>query len=234
MPAHTDQPGPDARLTRQQVAWRAAQDLADGNYVNLGIGLPVLVANYAPENIEVIFQSENGIVGVGPVASDNMADPDLVDAGSQRVTLRPGGAIVDSAAAFAMIRGGHIDLTLLGGFEVASNGDFANWDLGASPKGQLVGGAMDLAAGAKDVRVLMTHTTKTGAPRLLERCNLSLTAVGVVKRVYTDLAVLDIRDGGFVVRQMVPTMTEEALQNLTGAPLVFDEPCGPLICPDLS
>ncbi|MEM7255586.1 MAG: 3-oxoacid CoA-transferase subunit B [Pseudomonadota bacterium] len=209
-------------LSRAQIAWRAAQDLTPGTYVNLGIGLPVLVATYAPNDGSVIFQSENGIVGVGPVALANEADPDLVDAGSQRVTLAPGAAVVDSTEAFAMIRGGHVDVTLLGGFEVAANGDFANWDLGASHKGQLVGGAMDLATGAKEVRLLMSHTTKQGGPRLLDRCALPLTAVNVVTRVYTDLAVVDVTDAGFVVREMIEGLSEQSLLDKTGSALHFD------------
>lgn len=218
-------------LTREQIAWRAARDLRAGEYVNLGLGMPVLVASFAPPEGGVIFHSENGVVGVGPVAEGAQVDPDLVDAGSQRITLAPGAAIVDSVEAFAMIRGGHLDVTLLGGFEVAANGDLANWDARLPRKGQLVGGAMDLAAGARSVRVMMVHTTKSGAPRLVSRCSLPLTGVGVVDRVYTDLAVVDVQDGRFVVREHVSGIGRDELQILTGAPLSFAPDCRPLEVP---
>jgi len=169
-------------LTRHQTAWRAAQDLEEGTYVNLGLGMPTLVANYKPKDRDFMFHSENGIVGVGPLASEDKADADFVDAGSQKITLLPGASLSDSAMAFAMIRGGHVDVTLLGGFEVSATGDLANWDAKMSHKGQLVGGAMDLVAGAKSVRVVMQHTTKDGSPRLVETCSYPLTGVGVVDR----------------------------------------------------
>jgi 3-oxoadipate CoA-transferase beta subunit len=218
-------------LSRNQIAWRAAQDLEEGMVVNLGIGMPVLASSYAPEGREVIYQSENGIVGVGPEAAEGNADPDLVDAGSRNVTLAPGGTVIDSAGAFAMIRGGHIDVTLLGGFEVAANGDLANWDAQVPNKGQLVGGAMDLAFGAKAVRIMMQHTTKTGAPRLLNACTLPLTAPGCVTRVYTDLAVVDVLDGGFVVREILSGMSQDELQAKTEAPLTFASDCKALDAP---
>ena len=218
-------------LSRDGIAWRAAQDLEDGMVVNLGIGMPVLASGYAPPGREVVYQSENGIIGVGPEASENEADPDLVDAGSRRVTLAPGGVIVDSAAAFAMIRGGHIDVTLLGGFEVAANGDLANWDMQVPLKGQLVGGAMDLAFGAGDVRVIMQHCTKDGAPRLLNACRLPLTAPACVTRVYTDLAVVDVTPKGFVVRELLAGLTEADLRAKTEAPLIFAADCGVLAAP---
>jgi 3-oxoacid CoA-transferase B subunit len=220
-------------LNRHQIAWRAAQDLEDGTYVNLGIGIPVLAANYPREGIEVIFQSENGILGVGPLATEEESDPDLVDAGSQRVTLNPGAAIVDSSGAFSMIRGGHIDLTLLGGFEVAENGDFANWDPMAGGRGQLVGGAMDLAVGAKRVRLTMSYTTRDGSPRLLERCRLPVTACGVVDRVYTDLAVIDVTDEGFVVREIIDGLDASELQAKTGARIRIADDCTRLDPPAL-
>jgi 3-oxoadipate CoA-transferase beta subunit len=218
-------------LSRHQIAWRAAQDLEEGTYVNLGLGMPTLVSNYKPEDRDFMFHSENGIVGVGPLASEAEADPDFVDAGSQKITLLPGSSISDSSMAFSMIRGGHVDVTLLGGFEVSETGDLANWDAKMTHKGQLVGGAMDLVAGAKSVRVTMQHTTKDGAPRLVEACSYPLTGVGVVDRVYTDLAVVDITPRGFLVREMVEGLTEEALQAKTGAQLLFDEPCGVLTAP---
>jgi 3-oxoacid CoA-transferase B subunit len=220
-------------LNRRQIAWRAAQDLADGDYVNLGLGMPVMAASYAPAGREIAFQSENGIVGVGPLAADDEIDPDLVDAASQGITLAPGAALFDSAEAFAMIRGGHIDVTLLGGFEVAENGDLANWDAMTPDKGPLVGGAMDLAFGARSVRVLMAHLTRDGRPRLMRRCRLPLTAPGVVARVYTDLAVVDVTPEGFLVREVLPGLARTELEAKSGAPLAFAADCGELIVPEL-
>jgi 3-oxoadipate CoA-transferase beta subunit len=220
-------------LTRHQIAWRAAQDLEEGTYVNLGLGLPTLIANYKPKDRDFMFHSENGIVGVGPLASEAEADPDFVDAGSQKITLIPGASISDSAMAFAMIRGGHVDVTLLGGFEVSETGDLANWDAKMTHKGQLVGGAMDLVAGAKSVRVTMQHNTKEGSPRLVEKCSYPLTGVGVVNRIYTDLAVVDVSKGGFVVREVLDGMSREELQKRSGARLRFAPDCGVLKAPDL-
>src|ERR1043165_3085969 len=220
-------------LNRNQMAWRAAQDIWDGAVVNLGIGMPVLVADHLPADRDVFFQSENGVIGVGPAAASDKADTDLVDAGSRPITLRPGAAIVDSAWSFGMIRGGHIDVTILGAFEVAANGDLANWDTRIPHKGPLVGGAMDLAVGAKAVRVIMEHVTRKGAPRLLEKCALPLTAVKCVRRVYTDLAVVDVTPGGFVVRETVEISREE-LQAKTGAKLAFAPDCKPLTAPAIA
>jgi 3-oxoadipate CoA-transferase, beta subunit len=155
------------KLNRSQMVWRAAQDIGDGWLVNLGIGLPVAVADHIPKGLDVFFHSENGVVGVGPVAAANQADSDLVDAGSRQITLRPGASIVDSAWSFSMIRGGHIDVTILGAFEVAANGDLANWDMKIPHKGPLVGGAMDLAAAAKSVWIVMEHNTRSGGPRIV-------------------------------------------------------------------
>jgi len=221
------------RLNRNQIAWRAAQDLPGGGYVNLGLGTPVLAANYAPEDREFMFQTENGIVGVGPVAGVNEANSDLVDAGSQKVTLKPGATLSDSAMAFAMIRGGHIDVTMLGGFQVAANGDLANWDAMIPNQGALVGGAMDLAVGAKSVWVTMAHTTKDGEARLVQRCSYPLTGMGVVDRVYTDLAVVEITLDGFLVREVLDGLTRDELQAKTGAPLGFADDCGVLTAPDI-
>lgn len=221
-------------LTRHQIAWRAAQDLEEGTYVNLGLGMPTLISNYKPEDRDFMFHSENGIVGVGPLATEAEADADFVDAGSQKITLLPGASISDSSMAFAMIRGGHVDVTLLGGFEVSATGDLANWDAKMNHKGQLVGGAMDLVAGAKSVRVTMQHTTKTGEPRLVDTCNYPLTGVGVVDRVYTDLAVVDIADGGFLVREILEGLSREELQAKSGAKLRFADDCGVLKAPALS
>ncbi|QIE54018.1 3-oxoacid CoA-transferase subunit B [Pikeienuella piscinae] len=207
-----------ARLSRAQIAWRAAQDIPDGAYVNLGIGMPVACANHLPEGREVIFQSENGILGVGPAPLSGEEDYDLINASKQPVTLLPGAAIVHHADSFAMITGGHIDIAVLGAFEVASNGDLANWSTG---KGGVpgVGGAMDLAAGAKAVWALTTHASKSGAPKLVDRLKLPLTGAGVVKRVYTDLAVIELDAEGFLLREMVPGLDIETLRGLTGAPL---------------
>lgn len=220
-------------LTRNQMAWRAAQDVEDGTVVNLGLGMPVLVSDYLPEGRDVFFQSENGVIGVGPAAKPEAEDPDLVDAGSRKITLRPGATIVDSAASFAMIRGGHIDVTILGAFEVASNGDLANWDMRIPNKGPLVGGAMDLAVGAKSVRVIMEHNTRKGEPRLLDACRLPVTALECVKRIYTDLAVVDVEPSGFVVREIIEGVTPEDLRARTESELLIPSDVGVLRAPDL-
>ena len=220
-------------LTRRQMAWRAAQDLRDGMVVNLGMGMPVAVSDYVPAHVELFIHSENGVIGAGPLAAPDKADPDLVDASSRRITLRSGGSIVESSASFAMIRGGHVDVTILGALEVAANGDLANWDMRVPHKGPLVGGAMDLASCARAVFVIMEHVTRNGAPRLLEKCTLPLTAVGCVRRVYTDLAVLDITPAGLMVRDMIDGLTAANLQARTGAPLAFAPDLRPLRAPPL-
>ena len=202
-------------LTREQMAWRAAQDLPEGAFVNLGIGIPTLTASYVPKTREVIFHSENGVLGLGPKPAPGQEDENLIDAGKNLTTLITGGCYVHHADAFLMIRGGHLDISLLGAFEVSEAGDLANWtteDPGFPPG---VGGAMDLAVGAKEIRVLMEHTSKSGAPRILRHCTLPLTAAGVVKRIYTNLAVIDVTSAGLVVLEMVPGMTLEALQAIT-------------------
>lgn len=221
-------------LNRLQMAWRVGQDIEDGTVVNLGLGMPVSVSDYVPHEFDVVVQSENGIIGVGPLASANAADSDLVDAGSRKVTLRAGATIIDSAASFAMIRGGHIDVTILGAFEVASNGDLANWDNRIPDKGPLVGGAMDLAASARAVWVMMEHNTRKGGPRLLEKCALPLTAVRCVKRVYTDIAVLSVTPQGFLVYEILPGISREELQRRTGAKLDFAPECKDLVTPDIA
>ena len=220
-------------LNRLQMAWRAAQDIGDGTLVNLGIGMPVAVADYLRPDVDVFFQSENGVIGVGPLAAPEHIDTDLVDAGSRRITLRAGASIVDSAWSFAMIRGGHIDVTILGAFEVAGNGDIANWDMRSANKGPLVGGAMDLAAGAREVWVMMEHVTRKGTPRLLERCTLPLTAVRCVTRVYTDLAVIEVTPAGLLVREMLSGVSRPELQGRTGAPLALASDCRALVAPAL-
>src|SRR6201746_664293 len=202
-------------LPREQMAWRAAQDLPEGAYVNLGIGIPTLAASYVPEGREVIFHSENGILGLGPKAEPGKEDPYMVDAGKNKTTLVAGGCFVHHADSFLIIRGGHLDVSLLGAFEVSEAGDLANWTTEdpAFPPG--VGGAMDLAVGAKAIRIIMEHTSKSGEPRILKRCTYPLTAAKCVKRIYTNLAVIDVTPRGLVVREMIAGMTLEKLQALT-------------------
>ncbi|WP_333669036.1 3-oxoacid CoA-transferase subunit B [Elioraea tepidiphila] len=208
-----------APLDRHGMARRLAADIPEGWVVNLGIGIPTLVSDHVPPEREVIFQAENGVIGVGPAPSPEEEDPWLINAGKQMVTLRPGGSFVSQSDSFALIRGGHLDLCVLGAFEVAENGDIANWAISSNEKAPAVGGAMDLAAGAKRLWAIMEHTTKDGRPRLVKRCSYPLTALGVVSRVYTNLAVLDVTPEGFAVRDMIPGMTLEALQARTEAKL---------------
>src|SRR4030088_1718269 len=202
-------------LTREQMAWRAALDLPEGAYVNLGIGIPTLAASYVPAGREVIFHSENGILGMGPKPEPGKEDPYMVDAGKNKTTLVSGGCFVHHADSFLIIRGGHLDVSLLGAFEVSEAGDLANWTTEdpAFPPG--VGGAMDLAVGAKEIRVIMEQIGKKGEPRILKHCTLPLTAAGCVKRIYTNLAVIDVTPQGLSVLEMVPSMTLEKLQALT-------------------
>ena len=207
-------------LTKEQIAQRIARELQDGYYVNLGIGIPTLVANYIPEGIEVVLQSENGMLGMGAFPEKGHADPDLINAGKQTVTIQPGGAFFDSATSFAMIRGGHVDLTVLGAFEVTDTGDIASWKIpGKMVKG--MGGAMDLVAAAKNIIVAMQHTSKDGQSKLLQTCTLPLTGVACVKKVVTDLAVLDITEEGFVLLERAPGVNVEAIQKATEGCLVI-------------
>lgn len=206
--------------SRTDMAAKAAADIPEGWVVNLGIGMPTLIADQVPLSREVIFQSENGVLGMGPAPEKGKENPWLINAGKQMVTLRPGGSICHHADSFAMIRGGHIDLCVLGGFEVAENGDLANWATSENDTAPAVGGAMDLGAGAKRLWVVMDHTTKDGRPKIVERCGYPLTSLGSVSRVYTSLAVLDVVQGlGFVVRDIVPGMSLEELQAKSGAKL---------------
>lgn len=222
----------DTKLSNAQIAWRAAQDIADGAYVNLGIGFPEMVARYQPPGREVIYHTENGILDFGPEPPAGEEDWDLINAGKKAVTLKPGSAFFHHADSFAMVRGGHLDVAILGAYQVAQNGDLANWSVGA--KGvPAVGGAMDLVHGAKRVAVITEHVTKVGEPKLLDRCTLPLTGVGCVTRVYTSLAVVDIEGGRFVLREKLPTITLEKLQSLTGAELVIAGPVADLIVPEL-
>ena len=210
-------------MDRKQMAARVAHDIPEGWYVNLGIGIPTLVADHIPEGREVVLHSENGILGMGPAPEPDRIDPWLINAGKQHVTLLPGGCFFHHADSFAMIRGGHIDLCVLGAFEVAENGDIANWATSAADAAPAVGGAMDLALGARHTWVITEHTTREGTPKLVERCAYPLTALAAVGRVYTNLAVLDVTPRGFLVREMVPGLSFEALQERTGARLHQEE-----------
>jgi 3-oxoadipate CoA-transferase beta subunit len=206
-------------FSRQQMAERAARDIPEGWYVNLGIGIPTMIADNVPEGREVIFHSENGVLGFGPAPEEGKINPWLINAGKQYVTLKPGGSYFHHADSFAMIRGGHLDLCVLGAFQVADNGDIANWATSENDTAPAVGGAMDLAAGAKRLWVLMDHTTKTGEPKLVTKCSYPLTAPAAVKRVYTNLATIDVTERGFVVLDIVPGMSFEDLQARTDAKL---------------
>ena len=205
--------------TRNEMAARVARDIPEGWFVNLGIGAPLQVADHLPAEREVVFHSENGVLGMGPAPEPDRINRWLINAGKQYVTLRSGGSYMHHADSFGLIRGGHLDLCVLGAFQVAENGDLANWSTSENDSAPAVGGAMDLAAGARRVWVLMDHQTKSGESRLVRRCTYPLTALGVVKRIYTNLAVLDVRPDGFTVREMVEGLTIDALQKVTDAPL---------------
>ncbi|MGA3013724.1 MAG: CoA transferase subunit B [Bacteroidales bacterium] len=208
-------------LDKHGIARRIAKELKDGYYVNLGIGIPTLVANYIPEGMDVILQSENGLLGIGPFPVQDEVDPDLINAGKQTITALPGSAFFDSSASFAMIRGGHIDLTVLGVFEVSEKGDISSWKIpGKLVKG--MGGAMDLVAAAKNIIVATTHTDKDGKSKLLKKCTLPLTGVNCVNRIITDLAVVDVTDKGFKLKERAPGVTVEEIMAATEGTLIIE------------
>lgn len=211
------------KLSRADIARLVAADIPDGCYVNLGIGIPTLIARYLPDDREIILHTENGIVGMGPGDSDAPLDLDLINASKEPVTIIPGSSITDHAISFAMMRGGHIDLTVLGAFQVSALGDLANWDTGRADAIPAVGGAMDLVVGAKKVYVTMEHVTREGEPKIVHSCNYPLTGKSVVDRIYTDLAIIDITDDGLLVSAMVQGLTFQNLQSLTAAPLQLNK-----------
>ena len=220
-------------LTRPQVAWRIAQEIDEGSYVNLGIGSPEMVANYVPTDREIVFHSENGILGMGEAPAPGQEDGNLINAGKKPVTLLPGGSYFSHTDSFVMIRGGHIDVCVLGAYQVAKNGDLANWATldTSTPPG--VGGAMDLAVGAKRIFVMMDHCTKTGKPKLMNKCTYPLTGSRVVRTVFTDLAVIDVTEDGFVVREITAGVSFEELQEKTDAVLTLSENWQTLAPPDV-
>jgi 3-oxoadipate CoA-transferase, beta subunit len=209
-----------SKLTRDQMAARVARDIPEGAYVNLGIGLPTLVANHLPRDLEVFLHSENGLLGMGPAPAAGEEDYDLINAGKQPVTLLPGGAYFHHADSFAMMRGGHLDLCVLGAFQVSRKGDLANWHTGAPDAIPAVGGAMDLAIGAKRTFVMMEHLTKAGESKIVESCSYPLTGIACVSRIYTDLAVIDVTPAGLKVVEIVEGLEFEELQRLTRVPLL--------------
>ena len=220
------------KLTNAQIAWRAAQDLPDGAYVNLGIGFPEMIAKFKPQGREVIYHTENGVLDFGEAPPAGEEDWDLINAGKKAITLNAGASFFHHADSFAMVRGGHLDVAVLGAYEVSENGDLANWSTGPGSV-PAVGGAMDLVHGAKQVWVVTDHVTKKGEPKLLRQCRLPLTGVACVTTVYTSLAVIDIRGGRFVLREKLPGMSLDALQALTEAALVVESPVKDLVVPEV-
>jgi len=207
------------RFSREELAARVASDIPEGSYVNLGIGLPTLVANFLPQDREIFLQSENGLLGMGPAPAKGEEDPDLINAGKQPVTLLTGGAYFHHGDSFAMMRGGHLDICVLGAFQVSGTGDLANWHTGGADAIPAVGGAMDLATGARHVYVMMDHVTKSGEAKIVKKCSYPLTGIACVDRIYTDLAVIDVTREGLEVIEIVEGLAFEELQRMTGAPL---------------
>lgn len=222
----------DIKLSNAQIAWRAAQDIEDGAYVNLGIGFPEMIAQFQPKGRQAIFHTENGVLDFGEAPKPGDEDWDCINAGKKSITIRPGTSFFHHADSFAMVRGGHLDVAILGAYEIAQNGDLANWSTG---KGGVpaVGGAMDLVHGAKRVAVITDHVTKKGCSKLVEKCTMPLTGLGCVTRIYTSLAVVDVEDGKFVLREKLHTISMEDLQTVTGAPLHTNGPIADLIVPEL-
>jgi 3-oxoadipate CoA-transferase beta subunit len=211
---------PTVGWTREEMAKRLAQDIADGSYVNLGIGIPELVARFVPEGREFIYHTENGLLGMGPAPAPGEGNPELINAGKKQVTAIPGAAYFHHADSFAMIRGGHLDLCVLGALQVSRDGDLANWSTGAPDAIPAVGGAMDLVAGVKKIYVITQHCTKNGEPKLIEKCTYPLTGRGIVNRVYTELAVIEVTSGGFQVLELNPGVDFNYVKERTGAPLM--------------
>lgn len=209
--------------TREEMAQRLAQDIPNGSYVNLGIGIPELVARFVPDGRTLIYHTENGLLGMGPSPEAGEGDPELINAGKRRVTANPGAAFFHHADSFSMIRGGHIDLCVLGAMQISQYGDLANWSTGAPDAIPAVGGAMDLCAGVKSVYVITQHTTKHGEPKLVEKCTYPLTGVGVITRVYTDLAVIDVTPDGFKLIELSPGVDFDYVQQRTGAQLILND-----------
>ncbi len=220
------------KLSNEQIAWRTAQDIEDGAYVNLGIGFPEMVARFQPPGREVIFHTENGVLGFGEAPPEGEEDWDLINAGKKAITLKPGAAFFHHADSFAMVRGGHLDVAILGAYQVAENGDLSNWSTGTDGV-PAVGGAMDLVHGAKRIAVVTDHVTKKGGPKLVKRCTMPLTGVGCVTRVYTSLAVIDIEDGHFILREKLPALSFDELQKVTGAELKTRDGVADLTVPAL-
>ncbi len=208
------------KLTNAQIAWRAAQDIEDGSYVNLGIGFPEMIAKFQPDGRDVTYHTENGVLGFGKAPAEGQEDWDLINAGKKAITLKPGASFFHHADSFSMVRGGHLDLAVLGAYQVAQNGDLANWSTGEPDAIPAVGGAMDLVAGVKSVFVITQHCTKTGEPKLVERCTYPLTGRGVINRVYTELAVIDVTAKGFTLVELSPGVDFEYVRERTGAPLL--------------
>jgi len=220
-------------LNRKQIAWRVAQDIENGCVVNLGAGMPTMVSNFVPADREVMFHGENGILGIGPLAAKGKEDPELINAGGQMVTLLAGGSFFHHADSFAMIRGGHIDIAVLGAYEVSEQGDLANWHLPDSSVTPAVGGAMDLAECARRLFVMMDYCSRDGSPKIVKQCKLPLTARRCVDAIYTDLAVVDVTANGLVVREMIEATDIETLQGKTGAPIRLAENWKVLTAPEL-